>query len=79
MGINSGIFGKVCLNHLADPNNLCHDDFTHFFHPNPVKCIWCIMQHPVYWEHKSYAPAQELNEAKDYIYSDEKPRDWWWS
>jgi len=27
---------KVCYNHLADPNNICDNDYTRFFHRNPV-------------------------------------------
>jgi len=37
MHIDSWKSGKVCNNHLVNPNNLRDDDYTRFFHCNPVE------------------------------------------
>jgi len=57
MGIDSRKSGEVCYNCLADPNNLCDDDYTWFFYCNPVECIEFLMQQPAFREHMSYAAA----------------------
>jgi len=44
MSINCWKSGKVCYNRLANPKNLCDDDYTRFFHPNPVEYIEFLMQ-----------------------------------
>jgi len=60
---------EVCYNSLDDPNNLCDEDYTHFFYPNPVECIEFLMQQPVFREHMLYAAAKEFNDAEEHIYS----------
>jgi len=37
MGINSRKSGKVCYNRLPDQNNLCDQDYNHFFFRNHVE------------------------------------------
>jgi hypothetical protein len=64
---------------LADPNYLRNDDYTLFFHRNPVAFIEFLMQQPVFREHMSYAPAKEFNDAKERIHSEVKSSDWWWN
>jgi len=79
MGIDSWKSGKVCYNCFADPNHLCNDDYTHFFYCNPVESIEVLMQQPAFWEHMSYAPAKEFNDAAERIYWEVKSSDWWWN
>jgi hypothetical protein len=64
---------------LADPNNLRDDDYTRFFHRNPVYYIEFLMQQPAFREHILYAPAKEINDAEERIYSGVKSSDWWWN
>jgi hypothetical protein len=75
--INSWKPGKVCYNHLADPNNLRDYDYTRFFHHNPVERIDFLMQQPEFREHMLYAPAKEFNDAKERINSEVKSSHWW--
>jgi len=77
LGINSWKSGKVCYNHLSDPNNFRDDDYTFWFYRNPVECIEFLMQQPAFREHLSSAPAKELNEAEERIYSEVKSSNWW--
>jgi len=77
MAIDSWTSGKACYNHLAFPNNLWDDDYTHFFYHNPVECIEFLIQSPAFMEHMSYAPANEFNDAEECIYSEVKSSDWW--
>ena len=44
MGIDSWISVRGYYNRMADRNNLCNDDYTLFFYPNPVECIEFLMQ-----------------------------------
>jgi len=71
--------GKVCHNRLADPNNLRDDDYTQFFHPNPVECVEFLVQQPAFRKHMSYTPAKNFNDAEERIYSELKSREWWWN
>jgi len=75
MGIDSWESGKVYYHHLADPKNLCDDDFACFFYRIPVECIEFLMQQPVFREHMSYAPAKEFNDAQERTYSEVKSSD----
>ena len=75
MGIDCWKLGKVCYNHLANPNNLCQHDYTHFFYRNPVECIEFLMQQPAFRKHMSYAPAKEFNDAEERINSEVKSSD----
>jgi len=43
-GIDSWKSGKVRYNCLANPNNPCDNDYTCFFHRNPVECIEFLIQ-----------------------------------
>jgi hypothetical protein len=79
MGIDSWKSGKVCYNRLADTKNLRNHDYTHFLHRNPVECIEFLLQQPAFREHISSAPAEELNDAEQHIYSVVKSYDWWWN
>jgi len=79
MGIDSWKCGKVCFNRLADPNNLRDDDYTRWFYRNPVECIEFLRQQPAFREHMSHAPAKELKDAEEGIYSELKSSDWWWN
>jgi len=63
-GIDSWKSGKVYYNRVADSNNLRDNDYTRFFHRNPVECIEFLMQQPAFREHMSYAPAKEFNDAE---------------
>jgi len=58
IGIDTWKSSKVCLNRLADPNNLRDDDYTRFFYRNHFECIEFLMQQPAFREHMSYAPAK---------------------
>jgi hypothetical protein len=37
------------------------------------------MQQPEFREPMSYAPANEFNDAEEYIYCKVKSSDWWWN
>jgi len=79
MGIDSWKSGKVYYNCLANPNNLLDNDYTCFFHHNPVEYIEFLMHQPAFREHMAYAPAKELNDAEKHIYSEMISSDWWWN
>jgi hypothetical protein len=79
MAIDSWKPSTVCYNCLADPNNLRDNDYTHFFHCNPVECIKFPMQQPPFREVISCAPAKEFNHPEECIYSEAKSIDWWWN
>lgn len=51
IGIECWKSGKVCYNHLADPENLHDDDSKCFSYCNPLKCIEFLNQQPVFKEH----------------------------
>jgi len=74
-GIDSSKSGTVCYNRMANPDNLRDDDYACFFYCNPVDCIEFLMQQPAFREHTSYAPANEFNDAKEWIYSGVKSSD----
>ena len=79
MAIDSWKSGKVCYNRMADSNNLRDNDYTRFFHCNPVECIEFLMQQSAFREHMSYAPAKEFNDAEEHICSEVKSSDRWWN
>jgi hypothetical protein len=62
---------------MANPNNLCDNDYTCFFHRNDVEFIEFLMQQPAFREHMSYTSAKEFNDAEERIYSEVKSSDWW--
>jgi len=76
IGIDAWKSGKVCYNRLADPNNLCDDDYKYFSYRNTDECIEFIMEQHKFREHMSYAPANEFDDAKEHIYSEVKSSDW---
>jgi len=78
-GINSWTSGRVCCNRLADPNNLCNNNYTCFFYCNPDECIEFLMQKPAFREHMSYAAEEEFTHSAERIYSEVKPSDWLWN
>ena len=78
-GIDSWKSGEVGYNCLAEPNNLCDDDYTRFLYHNSFACIEFLMQQAAFREHMSYAPAKKFNDAGERIYSEVKSSNWWWN
>jgi len=75
MSIDSWESGKVCHNRLASPDDLRNDDYTRFFYCNPVECIEFLMLQPVFRVQMLHAPAMEVNDDGDRIYSEVKSSD----
>jgi hypothetical protein len=72
MGIDTCKLGKLCYNHLADPNNLCNDDHTGCLYFNPVEYIEFLIPQPVFSKIMSYVPAKEFNDAEECVYTEVK-------
>jgi len=76
MGIDSWTSGKVYYNDLANPNNLCDTDSSHFFFLHAGECIEFLMQQPVFREDMLYAPAKKFNDAERHIDTEVKSCIW---
>jgi hypothetical protein len=79
MGISFWKSVTACYNRLADPNNLRHNDYTHFLYRNPVECIEFVMQQPAFRQHQLYGPAKQFNDAEERLYSEVISSNWWWN
>jgi hypothetical protein len=77
MAIDAGKSAEVCVNCVADPNDLRDDNYTCLFYGNPGECIEFLMQQPEFGDNMLYAAAKEFNDDAERIYSEAKSSDWW--